>query len=218
MGKGGKLMFKGEKKKKKKSKSKHSKRSSEEPSSSAIPVIAAAADAPSSSAVNEDRPSAASAQTKIQKGKGTITTSGTVVTGIDTAFEKQLGVGDAILVDLPQSGKQEMRVITMRLSNTSVNLSSAFTESLKSPQSFSFVPKPRNLQKERKQKEKERQKTKELEERHAFGTYGGAGRTLVYREKTTSGSYRIRQEKVGSQNSRGDLLQMRSKKTSDKYC
>jgi hypothetical protein len=45
--------------------------------------------------------------------------------------------------------------------------------------------------------------------------------TVVYRERTEHGNYRIKQMKVVDGNAitnRSDLLDMRSKKTSDKYC
>jgi hypothetical protein len=59
-------------------------------------------------------------------------------------------------------------------------------------------------------------------EKAAFGTYasGGTGTTFTYREKKggTYGGYRIVSEKLDAAKSRTDLLEMRSKKKSDKYC
>jgi hypothetical protein len=62
-----------------------------------------------------------------KKGAGTIMASETVVTDHDTRFEKEVAAGDAIQCN------DELRVITMRLSNGSLNLSSTFSKSLKTP-------------------------------------------------------------------------------------
>jgi hypothetical protein len=150
----------------------------------------------------------------IRKGSGRITTSGTVVTGYDTKFEKELSAGDAIMVSLP-SGEDELRVITMRLSNTSLNLSSPFSENLKEPQSYKYIQKPRNVEQETYEKQKKRMEQIKQTEKSVYDLY--TNNSLVYREKTETGSYRIKRQDVHS-NTRGDLLEMRSKKTSDKYC
>jgi hypothetical protein len=41
---------------------------------------------------------------------------------------------------------------------------------------------------------------------------------LVYRERTEHGGYRIRKEIINEDATRSDLLNMRAKKKSDKYC
>ncbi|KAG7365869.1 hypothetical protein IV203_028539 [Nitzschia inconspicua] len=152
----------------------------------------------------------------LKKGTGKITTSATVVTGYGTKFEKELGVGDAIMAVI--NGQEELRVITMRLSNTSLNVSSAFSTSIKHPQSFNYIPKPRNAEKERKLALKKQREQAQETEKSVYDLY--SNQALVYREKTETGSYRIkRQELDGTQvKTRVDLLELRSKKTSDKYC
>jgi len=50
-----------------------------------------------------------------------------------------------------------------------------------------------------------------------MGTYGNKGE-IVYREKTSQGSYRIRKEHATTDMSRSDLLAVRAKKKSDRYC
>ena len=171
----------------------------------------------------------ASAVPSIENGTGHITTSGTVVSGHDTKFEKEIHVGDAILVtiSLPDNTTaEEMRIVTMRLSNVSLNLSSAFSQNLSEPQSFRFVRKPKNLEQERrKERQKQLEEANEIE-KSAFDIYGkdnrGGGENTVFtfREKTETGSYRVKQQHVSSSGSitRADLLDLRSKKTSDKYC
>jgi hypothetical protein len=235
MGKG-QLLFKGEKKKKQKSK--HSRNKTEEvalvlaSSSSPSSDAAAAAVAPAAAASGKNNTTEASSSSssqvpQIRKGTGKITVSGTVVTGHDTCFDKQVSAGDALLVQLAGEGGgkqppiQEMRVITMCLSNQSLNLSSGFSQNLKYPTEFSFIRKPRNLQKERQQLQKKQAETERQEEEHAFGTYA-TNEALVYREKTETGSYRIKKVQLDDgakqTTSRGDLLYLRAKKTSDKYC
>jgi len=233
----GKLVFKGEKPaKKKKSKKKHShSETTEASSSSSIPRIATATSSPtavSSSVAPFSDGSAVASSTSanhhrvmptIEQGQGRITTSGTVLTGHDTKLRSILRSGDAIIVVL--NGQEEMRVVTMVLSDISGAISSPFSSDLKLPTRYRFVRKPRNLAKERMEMERKAASEKEEDERTAFGTYGTSkagkesGTTeMVYRERTEHGSYRIRREEVGRDVTRSDLLDMRSKKKSDKYC
>lgn len=209
----GALVFKGDGAKKKKKKSKHSKKertSSTVDDASAPPVAA-------SSTVARRPQSASTASTttpKVEKGTGEITTSGTVVTGHGTRFQRELAAGDALIAVI--NGQQEMRVVTMRLSDQSLNLSSAFSESLKDPTSFQVIRKPRDEAKQRRAAIEKASYDKKAEEEKSSGTFGST-EELVYRERTEHGSYRIKREKMDNV-SRGDLLYMRSKKTSDKYC
>ena len=154
----------------------------------------------------------------MKEGTGRIITSGTVVTGIGTLFEKELNQGDAVIIG--HEDTQEMRVVTMRLSNTSCAISSSFRDNCKLPTLFYIIRNPRNKEKEAHAKlVKDEQEKLEIS-RNAFdNTYQGEG--LVYRERTEHGNYRIKRVKVDDSTTtrtRGDLLHMRSQKTSDKYC
>jgi hypothetical protein len=216
----GKLVFKGqEKAKKKRKKSKHDDVGSNDA------LILSSTDGAAERLVEDDNkpppllkpaPAASTQNTsspKIQKGKGLISTSGTVVTGHDTKFTRQVNVGDAILVN------QEMRVVTMRLSDTSLNLSSSFTQNVPTPIEFSYINKPRDRVKDSKVAERKAAIDRNEEEEHAFGTYASTSKEMVFRERTEHGSYRIKKVKLAdSDASRGGLLEMRAKKTSDKYC
>lgn len=205
----GKLVFKGDDPQKKKKKSKHSKESSRTAEVVAEATVSSTAQKPVSSTSS----SAKSATTpQIVSGTGTITSSGSVVTGVGTKFERELAAGDAMIVVI--NGQQEMRVVTMRLSNVSLNLSSAFSQSLKHPTPFQVIRKPRD---EAKQKRLAQQKALQSSKEEEVKASGASTEELVYREKTEHGSYRIKREKVDGV-SRGDLLHMRAKKTSDKYC
>mmetsp|Transcript_123465 Transcript_123465/g.344431 ORF Transcript_123465/g.344431 Transcript_123465/m.344431 type:complete len:221 (+) Transcript_123465:91-753(+) len=220
MGKG-QLLFKGEKPKKKKKNSKHSSSSGKGGQDVERSTNSPAA-APSVAMASSIRPVKAAAPAvappTMKRGTGHITTSGTVVTGHDTRFEKELNAGDAILCVL-EDGKEELRVITMRPSNVSLNLSSAFSSNVKVPTSFQYIRKPRDIHKERSEAQKQKAETLHEQKTHAFDLYGNEA--LVYREKTETGSYRIKRENLDSSrgsNTRGDLLQLRAKKTSDKFC
>ncbi len=239
MGKG-KLVFKGDKPKKSKQKTKHSIVDSS--STSSVPVAAEQSQSSLqepqyySSTTAFDASSSRNTTTAIppqpimRQGQGKLTSSGTVLMGIDTKFNSCINVGDAIIVHIPTNSenddnetREEMRIITIRLSDTSASISSSFSLDLKIPTSFQYISKPKNSQKERDEKEKRDRLAKEEVDRNAFGTYkssgnSGGGQELVYRERTEHGSYRIRREVVDDKVSRSDLLVMRSQKKSDKFC
>jgi len=214
MGRGA-LVFKGDAPKKKSKKKKHSKKDAattaavEQHHAAVLPPI-----------VRPQQQSQSQQQQEVpimEEGTGRVTTSGTVVTGHDTRFDKELNQGDALIIR--NGDQQEMRVVTMRLSNNSCAISSAFSENCKLPTPFSIINKPRNKEQEQKQKQLAARKEQEETEQLAFGTYG-TNDELVYREKTEHGSYRIQRVKIENPNTttRGDLLQMRTQKKADKYC
>ena len=234
MGKG-KLLFKGDRpKKKKKSKSKHLSLSKDNKNEAELVTASSSHQSSSSSpgAVDNDATVAGVADTSDRKsvaassssaptvraGSGKITTSGTVVTGYDgtTKFEKEVAQGDALLCVI--NGREELRVITMRLSNVSLNLSSPFSQNLSIPTSYQFIKQPRDKMKERKLAKKKELETKQEREQHAYDLYQST-EAVVYREKTETGSYRIKRDTIeGGAASRGRLLELRAKKSSDKYC
>ena len=217
MGKG-QLLFKGDKPKKKKTKSKHSTSSKTDVESASGPSAPVVISRPVAAPPPAAAATASTPAPTMKEGTGTITSSGTVVTGHDTRFEKELNAGDALLCVL-ENGTEELRVITMRVSTVSLNLSSAFSSDLKTPTSFQYIRKPRDVHKERIEAQKRQSETLQEQKTHAFDLYGNE--SLVYREKTETGSYRIKREQLGDRGgarSRGDLLEMRAKKSSDKYC
>lgn len=194
MGRGA-LKFKGDDgpKRKKKKHSKVETVTSSETSHSALAGVATSPSAPT-----------------ISVASGKITTSGTVVTGYETKFGKEVRVGDALLVG------SVMRVVTIVLSETSINLSSAFPDDFKQPTKFSYVAKPRNQEIDAKVVEIKKKKAETEKAEHAFGGY--AGSEVVYRERTEHGSYRTKRAGTADHLTRSDLLEIRAKKTSDKYC
>ncbi|KAL7551557.1 hypothetical protein ACHAWF_014742 [Thalassiosira exigua] len=236
----GKLVFKGDKAKKKKGSSKHKTDEGRHSSSAGAATCDAAAGgektntsvslqqsnvtlSPTPLGIQGRGDAAASSdhQTKdlgpkINDGQGLITSSSTVVSGHGTSFKSQLHVGDALLVRT-QKGSEEMRVIKMVLSNVSISISSAFSSDLRTPTAFRYINKPRDHTKEKAALAQKARAEKEEVEQRAMGTYGNKGE-IIYREKTEHGGYRIRKEKATTDMSRSDLLAVRAKKKSDRYC
>ena len=145
------------------------------------------------------------------------TRSGTVVTGHDTKFQTKdkLRPGDALLVH------DEMRVLTMVLSDRSISLSTPLTQSVITPTPYTYIKKPRNTHNEHATTVQEQHNLQLAQEQNAVGTaaYGNAdGTEFVYREVTENGSYRIRREQLQHDVGRTDLCYMRTKKKADKYC
>jgi hypothetical protein len=202
----GTLKFKGDdgpKHKKKKTKSKIDKDAIAGGTSSSVFAASSGAAAVASAL-------AAAAAPAIMAGSGRITTSGTVVSGYETKFGKEVRVGDALLIG------SVMRVVTIVLSELSMNLSSAFPSDFKEPTKYSYVTKPRNQELDEKVMELKQKKAEAETSEHAFAGY--AGSQVVYRERTAHGSYRTKRAGTADNLTRSDLLEIRAKKTSDKYC
>src|SRR5690349_20787984 len=93
-----------------------------------------------------------------QKGSGRILTSGTTVHGVNgTKFSSELSNGDVILIKHPTSLTEEIRVVTMVLSDVSASLSSAFSSDLSTAMAFEYMKKPKdkvNKSQLKKQKQK----------------------------------------------------------------
>ena len=238
MGRVGKLKFKGEAKKKSKKSSKnklsspdaHQSTSTESTTQNhhqqqheALSYAGGASVARggnSGTSNNDDNESAiATSHNKnpqISEGQGFITTSSTVVTGHNTAFKTQLHVGDAILAQTAKG--EEMRIIKMVLSQMSCSISSAFSSDLKTPTAFKYINKPRDVAREKAAKVAKARLEQEEVEQRAMGTYGNKKGEIVYRERTEHGNYRIKREQATTDLSRSDLLAVRAKKKSDRYC
>jgi hypothetical protein len=73
-------------------------------------------------------------------GTGELTTSGVVVMGVGTAFDKELAVGDSLLVTVVDKYRNitsdESRVVNMVLGKGSLNLQQPFTCDISTPSSF----------------------------------------------------------------------------------
>ena len=138
----------------------------------------------------------------------------------------ELTVGDAIIITHPVSLSEETKIIRMVLSNISIGISSPFSTDLISTTAFKYIkaPKEQDGRSVEEQQNEERQTLKRKSdsiEEHAYGTYASAGgEKAVFRVKKAGahGGYSIMTETQGKSMSRGDLLDLRSKKKADRHC
>jgi hypothetical protein len=205
----GQLVFKGEATKKAKKKVKHDRKQDANAVGESVVKNPLPKYEPDQD-VAKAKSSSSVTSPSIEDGIGQITSSGTVIMGHGTSFMNTLSVGDAILVQIDENQSPEMRVITMCLSNTSINLSSSFSRSLTTPTSFQYIRKPNG--------QSRAAKTKLEQDDHERASGFQGSNVLVYRESTETGSYRIKKETVAGDVSRTHMLEMRAKKKSDKYC
>ena len=159
-----------------------------------------------------------------RSGSGKVISSSTTIHGSHgSKFMSELSNGDVLIVKHPTSLVEEIRVITMVLSDVSLSISSAFSSDLITATSFDYMKKP----KAKGGKKRKRKSAAEMEEEEklAFGTYASKGNRITYRVrkggKNASGGYTIVTETVGSGEeppSREFLMNLRAKKKSDRYC
>lgn len=153
-------------------------------------------------------------------GTGAIMSSGTTVMGSSgTRFKAELALGDAIEVLHPRSGVPEIRVVKMVVGDSSMGINAPFSADLAAPTSYHVLKLPKAI----KSAEEERTdlaKRRADEERGATGRYGSGadGRTYTYREQLSGGTYRVKTVALDGEKSREQLLDMRAKLKSDKFC
>ena len=213
----GKLVFKGGNKEKKPLKAKSSGTYNNSNSNSNSDIVHDGTDDN-----YNDNDDAGDDELKIETGTGKISTSSNTVHGTDTKFLKELAVGDAIIVVHPITLRDETKIVKMVLSDVSMSISSAFSSDLSTAASFSYIKcvTARETQQQAAERAAKERAKEAKQEEQALGTYGkGGGDKFVYRVKHPSsfGGYKIVTETVGSK-SREELLIMRSKKKSDKFC
>lgn len=158
-----------------------------------------------------------------RRGTGTLLTSSTTVHGTGTKFMAEVSVGDAVLVTHPTSLVEEVRLVRMVLSDMSISISSALSTDLITGTGFEILKQPRDEAKEKEDVlQRERVKRERLAPKEAFGAYAGGSGTFTYRTKksgsNSSGGYKIVTEQVDGDMTRDQLLDMRSKKKSDRMC
>ena len=61
---------------------------------------------------------------------------------MNTKFYDELTVGDAIVIQHPNTFEEETRIVQMVLSNVSISISSRFTSDLISSTAFSYIKAP----------------------------------------------------------------------------
>lgn len=150
-------------------------------------------------------------------GAGRLISSGTTVTGQGTRFMDELANGDAILIVHPTTLQEEVRIVKMVLSNSSISVSSEFSSDLITATRFDYIKKPRELEDPTKIAA-EKKRRKDADDKTAFGTYAGS-KTFTYRARkgTAYGGYTIITEKLDHEMSREELLDLRCKKKHDRH-
>jgi hypothetical protein len=148
-----------------------------------------------------------------EPGSGRIITSATTVHGKDTKFQTQLKQGDFIIVLHPTTLEKEEREIMVALSDKSAALKAPFSSDLISFTQFEIRKKPEFKEAgedlEKKFEERLESMSKKIKKPEAM---------LEYREKTGMWGYKNVKEKFNKELTREELLDMRAKKSRDKFC
>ena len=149
----------------------------------------------------------------VQRVTGKIITSGKAVHGSETTFNKELEVGDFIIIDNVSSGEQERRKVNMVLSLRSCGIEEPFSTDIINKQDFLYQKKP-------KLKERVKAVDDVINERLALEkahTQAVEEEEVEFRVKK-GGAYEYVKEKVKGGLSKEDLLDIRVKKKTDKFC
>lgn len=153
-------------------------------------------------------------------GTGKITTSRDVVHGSGTLFKKEIKAGDAIEVGHPVTMTSEIRVVKMVVADGSLSINAPFSSDLSTGIPFFVLKKPQLLETSEMVQAAAAAKRRE-DEKAAVGqltSEGGTSYTYRERKEGTFGSYRVVTVKLDATKSREELLEMRSKMKSDKFC
>uniref|UniRef100_A0A7S3GEQ1 Uncharacterized protein n=1 Tax=Palpitomonas bilix TaxID=652834 RepID=A0A7S3GEQ1_9EUKA len=145
-------------------------------------------------------------------GSGRISSTGSSVMGMESHFSKEVKEGDWLLIrNQARQEVEEMKKVKRVMSDISLILEDGFGVDLVTPATYKIINVPRDDQGRVKDVGgvclddlvKERQKN-----------------ILTYRERVGGafGGYRIKAVAVEGETTKEDLLDMRSKKKSDRYC
>jgi len=139
-------------------------------------------------------------------GTGMITSSGVVVKGNGTLFTKELRASDGILVYNPRSQLEEFRVVRFCAADNALSLSSPFSGNIVTEAPFKIVRKPAPKP----------------------SVASAAAQAASMLPSTTVATFRVRKpngqgydyvtEEIHGNVSKEQLLDMRIKRKSDKFC
>ena len=125
-----------------------------------------------------------------------------------------------VVITHPTTLGEEMKIVRIVVSNTSMSISSAFSSDLISTTPFRFIRAPKDAKPADAVGGDEASWAVSRED-SANGTYASnGGEKFVYRVKKTGsfGGYKIVTETTTAKTDREALLDMRSKKKSDRFC
>lgn len=180
---------------------------------------ASADDAPAPpTAASRPAASASAERREAVDGSGRIVSSGQTVTGTGTAFAKELRAGDALEIVDPVTAKQELRVVTMVVSDTAAGISAPFPHGLAEPTRFRVLRiRPVGQAAGSSNGAAGASAASAAADTSFAGEYSAASGTLTWREKV-GGSYRERSQGAAAGMSREAMLEFRAKKKHDKHC
>lgn len=161
-------------------------------------------------------------------GSGRLISSGTAISGIEgTKFTHELSHGDILIVNHPNTLVDEVKTISMVISDVSLAIDTSFSSDLSTSVTFKYIKKPKVVIDE-KTLEKKRKQASLYEEKQAFGTYATTERNkdkiVTYRVRKSgtnaSGGYKIvtKKFKKNEDFSREKLLNLRCKQKGDRNC
>lgn len=150
-------------------------------------------------------------------GTGELTSSGVVVMGHGTAFDRELSVGDSLLVTVTDRYRNttvdESRVVNMVLGKGSLNLTQPFSCDISAPISFMFVRKAPDMEALRAERDAKKARAARADQASKEVTY------KVYKNSTgTWNSWKTVTERVAEGVTREDMLDKRCKMKSDHHC
>lgn len=125
-----------------------------------------------------------------------------------------------VIITHPTTLAEEMKIVRIVVSNTSMSISSAFSSDLISTTPFRYIRAPKEAKPATAAGGDEAARARSRED-SANGTYASnGGEKFVYRVKKEGsfGGYKIVTETTTSKTDREALLDMRSKKKSDRFC
>lgn len=140
-------------------------------------------------------PSPAATGTGRRRGTGRLSASFTTVSGSEgSKFVSEVAAGDVIVVDHPESGLEEVRVVALVLSDAALSIKKPFSSSFAAPCAFDILPRPRDAVAEAAS-ERARAAATLADRNAAFGAYTGSAAL-----------------------SREEQLNQRARKKGDRYC
>jgi hypothetical protein len=139
--------------------------------------------------------------------EGRIVSNGLTIQGLETQFKDELEIGDVIIVKHPQSLQIEERVVTEIISQRSLSINRPFSSDFVSTTDFSVRT---NLQdpKIKSEQGQDRAETAASSERSV----------LTYKKRAGPWGYMTVTEELDRKYSEEELLDMRCKKSHDRYC
>ncbi len=130
-----------------------------------------------------------------RRGAGRLSANFTTVNGVDSSrFASEVAPGDVIVVEHPESGLEEARVVALVLSDSALSIKKPFSSSFAAPCAFDILPRPRDAAAEAAA-ERARAAVALADRNAAFGVYAGSAAL-----------------------SREEQLDQRAKKKGDRYC